>query len=139
MRLVVQLKGVDPETLGTKALIAAARRGLKYGVPEAAMLMVQEAKALVPVDTGALQASIHAETLEESDNRLVQAVTADRPYARRIEYGFVGADSLGRVYHQAAQPYMRPAFDSQKEAMREAIRDSIYAELDAQMAKQGKR
>ena len=32
-------------------------------------------------------------------------------YARRIEFGFVGPDSLGRNYNQAAQPYLRPALD----------------------------
>lgn len=30
------------------------------------------------------------------------------PYARRVEYGFRGPDSLGRVYKQAPQPYMVP-------------------------------
>ena len=29
-------------------------------------------------------------------------------YARRIELGFKGADSLGRVYNQRPYPYMRP-------------------------------
>lgn len=31
------------------------------------------------------------------------------PQARRLEYGFYGTDSLGRVYHQPPFPHMRPA------------------------------
>lgn len=31
------------------------------------------------------------------------------PYARRLELGFVGADSRGRRYTQPPYPYMRPA------------------------------
>jgi hypothetical protein len=43
-------------------------------------------------------------------------------YARRIEYGFQGADSLGRNYSQAAQPYLRPAVDEDgRTAQREAV------------------
>jgi hypothetical protein len=33
--------------------------------------------------------------------------------ARRLEYGFAGADSLGRVYNQPPYPHARPAFDEQ--------------------------
>jgi len=31
-------------------------------------------------------------------------------YARRVEFGFVGKDKLGRRYNQAARPYLYPAF-----------------------------
>src|SRR5215207_6436262 len=30
------------------------------------------------------------------------------PYARRVEYGFRGPDSLGRRFNQKAQPYLEP-------------------------------
>ena len=33
-------------------------------------------------------------------------------YGLRIELGFVGQDSLGRNYHQAAQPFVIPAMES---------------------------
>lgn len=29
-------------------------------------------------------------------------------YSRRLELGFDGADSLGRIYHQKPRPYMKP-------------------------------
>lgn len=36
-------------------------------------------------------------------------VGTNHPGARRLEYGFVGADSLGRRYHQPPYPTARPA------------------------------
>lgn len=141
MTLTVQLKGVDAVSLRTKALIKAAQQGLKFGVSEAGQILEDEAKTLVPVDTGHLRDSIHQELVESTETRQVIKVTPayDEPnpwgfepaYARRIEYGFVGSDSLGRHYHQAAQPYMRPAFDTKQDEARDAIKNGIYDELDA--------
>lgn len=38
-------------------------------------------------------------------------------YARRLELGFAGADSLGRTFNQPAQPYLRPAIEAQHGAV----------------------
>lgn len=48
--------------------------------------------------------------------------------ARRLEYGFNGADSLGRIYNQPPYPHARPAFD---EITPEFIRggEALLAEL----------
>jgi hypothetical protein len=34
-------------------------------------------------------------------------------YARRFELGFVGSDSLGRVYDQKPRPYFKPAWEDE--------------------------
>lgn len=39
------------------------------------------------------------------------SVGTDRAQAARLEYGFVGPDSLGRVFHQDPLPHMGPAYD----------------------------
>jgi len=44
-------------------------------------------------------------------------------YSRRIDLGFVGADSLGRIYNQPAKPYFTPAWDSSVRRL-----PQIYAE-----------
>lgn len=51
-------------------------------------------------------------------------------YARRIEYGFIGADKLGRVYNQRPRPYLRPAFDTQVDAVNRDIERAISRLLD---------
>ena len=36
-------------------------------------------------------------------------VGTDKPYGRRLEWGFVGIDSLGRSVHQRPRPHVGPA------------------------------
>jgi hypothetical protein len=38
-------------------------------------------------------------------------VGTDRPQGRRLEFGFVGADSLGRMYNQPPFPHAGPAVE----------------------------
>lgn len=76
------------------------------------------AKVDVPVgETGNLRASIQA--VPEDDQSWV--VYTNMVYAARIEFGFVGADSLGRVYNQAPQPYLTPAVESARPGFIEAL------------------
>lgn len=51
------------------------------------------------VDSGQLLNSVSS----TEDEVLINA-----PYARRIEYGFTGKDSLGRVYNQSPNPFIAP-------------------------------
>lgn len=61
--------------------------------------------------TGTLRRSIHVETSMEGVNHIA-LVGTNVPYARRLEYGFIGKDSLERTYHQAPAPRWRPTFDN---------------------------
>ena len=89
----------------------------------AAALPVQNrAKQLAPFRTGTLRRSIH---MERVAGRTAVAVGTDMPYARRLEYGFAGVDSLGRRYHQAARPYMRPAIESERGAVIREFRAAL--------------
>lgn len=143
MNLTVQLSGMDALSLKVKYLTKAAQTGLKLGVDEAAGLFEEEAKNLVPVLTGNLRDHIHTEVVTNEAEKQVRAVTPvveaanpygfDPPYARRIEFGFNGPDSLGRVYHQAAQPFMRPAYDMKRGEAEAAIKDSVIGSLDDAM------
>jgi hypothetical protein len=49
----------------------------------------EQAKRVVPVDTGALRRSIEIRG---------NSVVTDKDYAPRINFGFTGTDSLGRTY-----------------------------------------
>ncbi len=109
-------------------------------VDDATQAVLETSQTLVPVDTGHLRDSIHAELVDATETKISVVVTPayedpnpygfEPPYARRIEYGFSGQDSLGRNYHQAAQPYMRPAWDSKQGEVRQTIVDHIHEELD---------
>ncbi len=41
----------------------------------------------------------------------VASVGTNKPQGRRLEFGFVGVDSLGRVYDQPPFPHVQPAAD----------------------------
>lgn len=56
--------------------------------------------------TGRLYNSLRVRT--DGRRVLVYPSGTTAPYARRIELGFVGADSLGRVYNQPPYPYFAP-------------------------------
>jgi len=87
----------------------------------AAQVIASDAKGHAPVDTGTLRRSITVEAVAPGDVR----VGSDVPYAARIEYGFNAADSRGRQYHQAAQPYLRPAFDANQDRVLRMIADGV--------------
>lgn len=143
MKLSVQLQGMDALSLGVGYLAKAALAGLKLGCDGAAGLFVDEAQSLVPVKTGNLHDHIHFYTSLDTDASQQRVVTPvyelegsgelEPPYARRIEMGFVGQDSLGRHYHQAAQPYMRPAYANKQDEARQMIKDDVVDALDERM------
>src|SRR5581483_5743322 len=58
-------------------------------------------------------------------------ITVDVPYAWRMEEGFHGADSSGRVYDEAGKPYAMPALeqnvDQITQIMNNAAADAIAA------------
>ena len=67
-----------------------------------------------PVDTGQYRASIRSDPPIEEFGGPVCYVGSPMPQTRRLEFGFAGADSLGRVYNQAPRPHWRPTFDLNK-------------------------
>lgn len=69
-----------------------------------------DVQEIIQYKTGTLRRSVHVEMTEE-DGHPVALVGSNVSYARRLEYGFVDVDSLGRHYNQAPAPRWRPAFD----------------------------
>lgn len=55
----------------------------------------------------------------ESNGDVVGYVGSDVPYQPRLELGFVGTDSLGRVYHQAPRPAFAPALAISRPTIRQ--------------------
>lgn len=100
-----------------------AANHLERAVTAGALVVQNEAKQKAPVRTGNLRRSIHTETTRKRVTSVTVATGTDAEYARRIEFGFSDTDSLGRSYNQPAQPYLRPAFDEN--------RDEVMAEIEA--------
>lgn len=96
----------------------------------------------VPVDTGNLSRSLLASTtgmpktakgpFSGSNIGIITAtLRADQPlwigyqaeYARRREFGFVGADSLGRVYNEQGSHFVQGAIDSWRQIVASAAEE----------------
>ncbi|MCX4761912.1 HK97 gp10 family phage protein [Streptomyces sp. NBC_01275] len=61
-----------------------------------------------------------------TDGYSVTAVVGtNKPQSRRLEYGFVGADTLGRVYNQPPYPHVGPAVEEIRPLFIVALGDTI--------------
>lgn len=122
--------------------LGQAMRGrmIERAVVAGALLVQNAAKGNAPFLTGTLRRSIHigghgelnpdgagagVSHPEVSDDGVAVFVGTDVAYARRIEFGFEGEDALSRTYHQAAQPYLRPAVDENRNEVRQEIADAL--------------
>lgn len=72
------------------------------------------------VQTGDYRRSIGLATYS-AGGQLVAEVGTNAPQGRRLEQGFIGADSLGRVYHQRPLPHFGPAVAPTEHALNAAI------------------
>lgn len=49
----------------------------------------------------------------------------DLPYGRRLEFGFVGTDSIGRSYNQPPFPHVQPALPFIEQTLRMQMRAAL--------------
>lgn len=71
--------------------------------------------------TGDYRGSWRARALRDGPGDVAWEAGTDRPQANRLEYGFVGPDSLGRVYDQPPYPHHGPAVDVIEPRFRQAM------------------
>jgi HK97 gp10 family phage protein len=103
----------------------AVERAITDAMSIAAMEAANEARRRAPYKTGTLRRSIE---VKEMGPRQV-AVGSGQPYAARIEFGFAGRDSLGRLYNQPAKPYLRPAIEETRQRMAQVFAEEVRRAL----------
>lgn len=57
---------------------------------------------------GGIKGNTEGTQLEQPNDKMSVKIGSNVQYARRVELGFTGQDSLGRNYNQPAKPYLRP-------------------------------
>ena len=143
MNISVSIRG-GPELVAKLKRLSddVAGETLETAVLSGALLVQNAAKEKARWRTGNLRRSIHIgghsseSELSSSDGKDIGGNKRDRNsaevlvgtnvvYARRIEYGFSGTDSLGRSYNQPPHPYLRPAMDEKKEAVAKEIGEAL--------------
>lgn len=128
-----------PRGAGGQFITARLTPGVIASVRAAQGLIVQEAQNLAPVRTGALRDSIAASEPEETGKTVVGAVGASAPYAGYLEYGtgVRGAASAGAGPYpysaswpgMEARPFLRPALDTTREAVKEIFASALSIAL----------
>ena len=112
--MAIAVKWYDREL---KKMVAGT---VKDALEKACLMVEGDAKKIVPVVTSRLRGSITNE-VEETVGR----VGTNVEYARRVEMGFVGTDSLGRTYNQAPKPYLRSALEKNRSKILGLFRNLI--------------
>lgn len=105
------VEGLDQVFKNLDSFKAKVEAKQKVALMLAANQYQNDVKRIAPYRKGALRRSIH---VEMQDNDTTAIIGTNLPYARRLEYGFVGKDKLGRYYNQAAQPYFRPPLENKR-------------------------
>lgn len=105
-----------------------ARNNVRQAVHDTATDMATAIAANAPVATGALADSIQVDhEVDSFDSWGAATVYTDSLYARRIELGFHGVDSLGRSYSQSGTPYWGPGFNAAAATFEARIRAALLA------------
>ena len=109
---------------------AVVTPAVRAGTQAAGQLVQQTAQGYCPVETGALRDSIRV-SMVDSDKTVTAVVSAGMPYASYVEYGTGRRGGPAPYPHveswpgMPAQPYMRPALDESRDAVRELFRNQL--------------
>lgn len=108
---------------------------LGSAVVQGGVIVVTDAKRRVPVDTGNLQRSIHLEyATDAGDKQAAVEVGTDVDYGKYVEFG---------TSRMAAQPYLRPALDENRDEIAAVIidtfKDLAFEELQNRGPRGGRR
>jgi HK97 gp10 family phage protein len=128
-------------------LLAKVGQAVYDGVETGATVIQESAKEKCPVDTGALQSSIAVDmqrgihsmlaggALSSSAFAVSAVIAPDMPYAAFVEYGTgqrgAASPGAGEGPYKAdwkgmvAQPYMRPAYEENKDHAVDFIRTAV--------------
>jgi hypothetical protein len=138
------VEGLDDVLRNLKRFGAGTERAVSQSVVASGLAIQGQARRDVAWDTGRLRNSIAVAEDEEtlalvSDIAApgIEAPNAIRPgmlsavvgtnvqYAKRIEFGFIGVDSMGRYYNQAPRPYLFPALEQERKPFFQRLRRSV--------------
>ncbi|MFW2600155.1 HK97-gp10 family putative phage morphogenesis protein [Aliarcobacter butzleri] len=114
-----------PQNIQNNILVGAVRAGAKP--------LVDAAKANVPVDTANLKRSIGINRKKTKDKSQVWFTVSPRKGGKND--GFYGHMVEFGTSKMAAQPFMRPAFESQDKQSIEAVKEYMALSIDKEVEK----
>lgn len=103
--ITIKIKSMEGLNRFTNKLKKAIPEAAEETVKTACLSIEKDAKSIVPVDTGALRDSINTK-IEKNGDDITGIVSTNQYYAGYVEHG---------TSKMAAKPYMKPAFDKNKD------------------------
>ena len=120
---MITIKGLDNLQRKFNQLNANTQgRILENAAISGALPIQNDAVIKCPKDTGNLARSIHTDVTERSNTRVMTEIGTDVEYAPYPEFG---------TSRMKAQPYLRPAFDTQKQAAINEISAALKAQIES--------
>lgn len=113
--MAVTIKGLSGLQAKFNKLDPKTRAAAAIGVKKGALLVERAAKGITPVDTGALRDSMHING-KSTPNGAQASVSTNLEYAPYVEFG---------TSRQQAQPYLHPALQKNRRAVKNIVRDEI--------------
>ncbi len=113
MAIKLGLKGMEELKKKLGKVEVGLSDELETATRAGALIVQNSAKDRAPFLTGTLKRSIHMETTEKNDRRVIITVGTDVVYAAAQEFG----TSRGVPAH----PYLRPALDENQDAVKKEI------------------
>jgi hypothetical protein len=115
------LEGQIKRKLGT-----GARTGHEYKVPGTKN---KTYTASAPGEAPAVMLSNYMNSITHDvavkPNEIVGTTGTNQKQGKRLEFGFVGTDSLGRRYNQAPRPHMKVTYEENKDALKNKLNQRI--------------
>ena len=115
---------------------SAVRPAVMAAVQQSCELIQSVEQAYCPVDTGALQASITIDPIQDNGTVITGTVGPHMDYAEYVEYGTGRRGDPSAPYGhveswpgQAAQPYVRPAIDENKDNVLDIFKEQLAEAL----------
>ena len=115
--MAVEFIGLDASLRQALSKVEAGSKACKDALKDVALAYEADVKAGAPVDTG----HYRADTIYVKQDGDGYIVGTWGPQGARLEFGFNGADSRGRVYHQREQPHWRPPLEDNLDRYRDII------------------
>lgn len=145
MAVAVKVVGVSRTEKKLLAIAKGVPKQMVDAMNKAAALVSSTAKTTVPVDTGALRASIHTKPVEVDGDNVTSGVYTSKEYAAFVEFGTgirgqatntnteVNVSYKSDWAGQIAQPYLYPALRQNEDkiniliskAVQSAVKESI--------------
>jgi HK97 gp10 family phage protein len=146
MQATIRIKGMADLTRRLREVKTAISDDLEFAGTKGMLIVEGGARRNVSVDTGALRRSIITKTLEKTENSVKIGTGTNLEYGPYLEYGTgiyaengegrdtpwaykytgtKGPEGWRTTVGMKAKPFLRPAYDENKERVQDAVREEL--------------